>query len=133
MTHILIVDDTLANGRLAQTVLQKAGYIVTMVDNAEDALKFLAENHKQIDLVVSDIHMPQIDGFEFLKLLKSDTKYAQIPFAFLTLSMWSMEVKKQGLELGADAFIFRPMEARALVTEVESVLPEEKRVRSVQS
>lgn len=121
--HILVVDNRESNLDMLRILLEARGYKVTTSDNANDALAFLRAN--SVDLVVSDINMPDKDGFDFLRALKADPALRNQRFAFLTASFWTNKIKEEGLELGADAFIFRPADPRQLLREVEEALPPE--------
>lgn len=121
--HILVVDNRQPNLDLMRILLEARGYTVTTASNAKDAINFLKAH--PVDLIVSDINMPDKDGFEFIKDVKSDARLKQIRFAFVTASFWTIKIKEEGLKLGADKFIFRPADPRQLVAEVEDALPED--------
>jgi two-component system cell cycle response regulator len=123
---IMVVDNLEDQLFLARTVFESQGYTIVTCANADCALKHLAEN-KDIDLILSDINMPDKDGFDFIKEVRQNADWRSIPFVFLTASYWTDAVRREGLSLGATKFIFRPVEPRALVTEVEDALPPEKR------
>lgn len=123
--HLLVVDNLHDHLFVAKTLFEARGYRVSVEDSTNSALEFLANN--SVDVIVSDINMPGRDGFDFIKAVKADPKLANIPFVFLTASYWTDEVRKEGLEYGANKFVFRPLEVRALVTEIEDVIPAPKR------
>ena len=78
---ILVVDDDNMNLRIAQKML-KAKFQVDVVNSGEKALAFLKDGHP--DLILLDLHMPGMDGFEVMKLLQADDSYREIPVIFLT-------------------------------------------------
>lgn len=125
VAHILVVDNIPDHLYLARSLFEARGYVISTFSKADEALKFLRSN--SVDVIVSDINMPDKDGFEFLREVKADPALRQITFVLLTASYWTDQVRKDGLALGADKFLFRPFEPRVLVTEIEEVIPQEKR------
>jgi CheY-like chemotaxis protein len=132
MTRILVVDDMESHLYLAKSLLEPFGYEVILAAGQEEALQKLAKGDAQIDLILSDISMPKGTGFEFIQSVKADERLRNIPFVFITAAYWADADKQKGLSLGAAKFIFRPLEARAILTELEEVLPPEKRMSSSQ-
>lgn len=120
MTSILVVDDSYVNRELIRSTLEPFGYYVTLAASVEQGMAFA--RHFAFDLIISDLHMPGQDGFMFIKGLKSDPKLKQIPFAFLSSSVWADKDRQTGLSLGAVRFILRPIEPQALLREVEACL-----------
>ena len=99
---ILVVDDSITTRVLEQNILESVGYNVLVAEHGQEALNILAEN--SIDLVVSDVQMPNIDGFELTATLRESEKYGDMPVILVT-SLDSKEDETQGLEVGADAYI----------------------------
>ncbi len=124
-TRILVVDDKEAHRFLAKSLLEPFGYEVVLAGSHKDAIEILKQTD-EIDLILSDIAMPNSTGFEFIREVKAEPRFRDIPFVFISAIYWSEEDKRKGLQLGADKFIFRPLEARAILTELEEVLPPEK-------
>ena len=112
---ILIVDDETANIRLLSHTL-KPLYTVYSAANGQDALA-AAEKYLP-DLILLDIVMPEMDGFEVLTALKSSAKTNHIPVIFLT-SKNDPESETKGLNLGADDYIFKPFSQSLLLKRVE--------------
>ena len=79
---ILVVDDEPAYRLVLRTVLKDAGHDVVLAENGEDALKKLKEN--KIDLVISDIYMPLMDGIRFHKEVRALPEFATLPFLFVS-------------------------------------------------
>ena len=102
---ILVVDDDAANLRMASHILTAEGMRVSCLKSGEDALRFLQENRP--DLILLDIHMPEMDGFETIAAVRSNEKTADIPVIFLTADDDS-ETETQGLKAGAMDFIKKP-------------------------
>ncbi len=92
--------------------------IVEAVDGA-DALRRMA--YDEIDLVLTDINMPNMDGLKLVALLRANARTRNMPIIIITTE-GAEEDRQRGLELGADAYISKPVEADALVRRVEQVL-----------
>ncbi|HEY9791200.1 MAG TPA: response regulator [Candidatus Obscuribacterales bacterium] len=127
MTRILVVDDLESHLYLAKSLLEPFGYEVVVCNSHADAMNALA-TQGAFDLILSDIGMPGSTGFDFIKQVKADPRFRTIPFVFITATYWAEADKVKGMELGATKFIFRPLEARAILTEIEDVLQPEKRL-----
>jgi CheY-like chemotaxis protein len=76
------------------------------------------------DLILSDLHMPNRDGFSLLKTVKADERLSAVPFIFISSSVWGDKDRNLALELGAARFILRPIEPQALLAEIGVVLGE---------
>ncbi|ARJ68271.1 hypothetical protein WV31_20140 [Magnetospirillum sp. ME-1] len=101
---ILVVDDSLTTRTLEKSILEAHGYQVRL---AHDGLEGLGRlRAEQIDLIISDIQMPRLDGFGLLQAVKSDPALKSIPL-ILVSSLEAREDKERGLELGADAYVVK--------------------------
>ncbi|MBU4446588.1 MAG: response regulator transcription factor [Candidatus Marinimicrobia bacterium] len=116
---IAIVDDEPDILELVSIHLEKANYKTVKFDNAERFLTFLKE--KTPDLLILDLMLPDIDGIEVCKQLKSDKKTSYFPIIMLTAKGDEFD-KVLGLELGADDYITKPFSTRELVARVKAVL-----------
>jgi len=101
---ILIVDDSITTRTLERNILTTAGYNIRLALDGYEALSALAEG--PCDLVVSDLDMPRMDGFELTRQLKADGRYRDLPVILVT-SLDSTEDKAKGIEVGADAYIVK--------------------------
>jgi two-component system cell cycle response regulator len=128
---LLFVDNTAANIHLAQSLLEPLGYEILTAASALEGIE-LARRTKP-DLIVSDVHMPQQDGYDFHSMVQDDPNLANTPFVFLSSSVWSIREKEKALARGALKFISRPIESEALVAELEECLPPLKQARKAQS
>lgn len=117
--NILVVDDISLNVELLRTYLKSSGYSVYEAYDGEEALDMVVE--KKPDLILLDIMMPKINGFEVCKRLKSDLKTQFIPIVMVT-ALQSIEDKVQGIEAGADDFITKPFNKTELLARVKSLL-----------
>ncbi len=117
---ILAVDDTPSNLNLLRSILEPSGYEVIGVPTVDDALK-LAEKCPP-DLILADVHMPNKNGFDLILAAKTNPVLDSIPFIFLSSTGSEDDEKRQGIALGADLYIVRPIEPEALLAEIESCL-----------
>jgi diguanylate cyclase (GGDEF)-like protein len=118
--RVAVVDDDSSNLKLAGHILSKYNIRVTALRSGEALLEFLKNNKP--DLILLDIKMPGMDGFETMEKLKAmDEDIADIPVAFLTADE-NAESEKRGVELGAVDFIKKPFIPEVLVMRVKSIL-----------
>ncbi|MBZ0303319.1 MAG: response regulator [Anaerolineae bacterium] len=104
IVHILVVDDSITTRTLEKNILEAAGYHVTTAINGLEALKRLEE--QPIDLVVTDIQMPNLDGFGLTRQIREHPEHSRLPIILVT-SLESQEDREQGMEAGADAYIIK--------------------------
>jgi len=121
---ILNVDDRAANRYLLETLFRAGGYQVVSVSNGQEAIRKLES--EPFDLIISDILMPQMDGFQLCRAAKSHPCFKNIPFIFYTATYTDEKDKEFGLGLGADRFLVKPEEPKKLLDIVEEVLRERK-------
>lgn len=116
---ILIVDDEESIRLICEMALQQNGFRTVSLDNAQDALTQIQK--QPIDLVLSDVFMPRMSGFQFLAHLKNDPYYRTIPVIFLTAATDNEHIM-EGLELGAEDYISKPIRIKELIARVQMVL-----------
>ena len=116
---VLVVDDVGTNIRLIEAHLAKAGYRILTARDGEEALSRIEEDAP--DLVLLDVMMPRLDGFDTCSRIKNDPETQHIPVILLT-SLNSIEDKIKGQAAGADDFITKPFERVELLLRVESML-----------
>jgi two-component system chemotaxis sensor kinase CheA len=102
--HILVVDDSITTRTLEESVLSAAGYRVTTSVDGVDALRLVQQGG--IDLVVSDVEMPRLDGLGLTERLRATPTHAKLPIILVT-SLDKPEERIRGLEAGADAYIMK--------------------------
>jgi DNA-binding response OmpR family regulator len=117
--RIAVVDDEPDIIHLVSIHLKKAGFSVEGFLNGTSLLKSLSLSMP--DLVILDIMMPDFNGFEVCRMMKSDSRYSSIPIIMLTARGQEVD-KVTGLELGADDYLTKPFSPRELVARVKAVL-----------
>ena len=105
--------------RLLEFVLGRKGYDIHGVSTGKDAVEYLMSNRP--DLVILDVMMPGLDGYEVLSFIRSDDSLAGIPVVMLTARAQLDDIQK-GLSLGADAYLAKPFDPEELLSVVESVI-----------
>ncbi|HRD66637.1 MAG TPA: response regulator [Candidatus Competibacter sp.] len=116
---ILIVDDELRNIKLMTAILAAEPYEVLQATNGEQALLMI--NSHKIDLVLLDVMMPGINGFEVTQLIKNNPKTKHIPIILVT-ALDGQENKQKAKEAGADEFLTKPVNRIELITRIKSML-----------
>ena len=117
--HVLIVEDDIDVAEMLDAYFRVQGYDVTTVNWGEDALK--ACRDRRPDLVILDIRLPDIDGYEVARQLRGTRRTEDIPIIFLTEKR-SRSDRLQGLELGADDYITKPFDIQELRLRVRNAL-----------
>lgn len=124
--NILLVEDNQELLVFIQKRLLTAGYKVFTAMSGLDAITILEEQH--IDIIVTDIMMPEMDGNEFLHHIKEDFRYSHIPVIVLTAKT-NLQDKLEGLEAGADYYIEKPFSFEYLLVSINSLLKNRDRIR----
>ncbi len=127
---ILLVEDDEDILLITARTLEIQGYEVITAINGIDALKLLEESEKLPDLIISDIMMPGMDGYDFFKNVSNDIKLSQIPFIFLT-AFSAPEDVRFGKMLGVDDYVTKPIKREDLYATIEGKLIRNKKIRSV--
>jgi two-component system cell cycle response regulator len=115
---VLVVDNSQANINLSRSILESFGYRIIAANGVDEAMTVLQT--RRPDMILSDLHMPVKDGFDFIKLIKADEELRTIPFVLISSTVWGDKERVRGLSLGAARFIIRPLEPQALVDQIES-------------
>ncbi|MFN2436034.1 MAG: response regulator, partial [Desulfotignum sp.] len=124
MKTILIVDDIKVNLKILEVLLTRNGYEVLSAESAQDALLMLQKH--PCDLVLSDIQMPEIDGFQFCRLCQLDETLWHIPFVFYTATQDITHTRHQARKVGARAVVIKPAEPARLLKTIGMVLAREQ-------
>ncbi|MCW8904690.1 response regulator transcription factor [Sedimenticola sp.] len=117
--HILIVDDEKNIAISVDYLLRREGYRVSVAHDGEEGLRLIRSDRP--DLVLLDIMMPKLNGFQVCEAVRQDPALAGIRIVMLTAKGRDAE-KEKGLALGADAYITKPFSTRELVSQVKALL-----------
>lgn len=117
---ILAVDNSPENLSVLRCTFDPLGYQLITVDNVAEALRLARQSPP--DLILSDLHMPKQNGFDFIKAVHDDPVLSSIPFVFISSTSWHCDRMDEIGFAGAARFIQRPIEPRALIAEIEACL-----------
>jgi CheY-like chemotaxis protein len=117
---ILVVDNSHQNLEFADSLLGSIGYRVVLARDMASGLS--AAKTWVPDLIISDVHMPNADGFEFIKAVKKDERLRNVPFVFLSSSIEPDQEVSRGMACGADDFVCRPIEPQKLIEAISACL-----------
>ena len=117
--QLLLVDDEPGLREAVKDYLETSNFNVQVASNANDAWDWMQQNTP--DLVISDIMMPQVDVYQFLKQLRDDTRFKTLPVIFLTAKGMTGD-RIQGYQAGVDAFLPKHFDPDELVAIVENLL-----------
>ena len=117
--QLLLVDDEPGLREAVQAYLEDSGFAVAVASNARDGLELARQ--KLPDLVITDIMMPQVDGYQFLKLLREEPQFKSLPVVFLTARGMTSD-RILGYNAGCDAYLSKPFDPDELVAIVENLL-----------
>ena len=115
---IMTVDDSTSMRQMVRATLQSAGYDVVEAADGEDALQFARDN--AVDLVISDVNMPRMDGITLVSQLRSLPAYRLTPLLLLTTES-SQEKKLEGKRAGATGWIVKPFNPAQLLTTLDKL------------
>jgi DNA-binding response OmpR family regulator len=121
MKKILVIEDNADQRIMISLFLRAENFEVTLAENGRVGLE-LARKIKP-DLILSDIHMPELDGYEVLKALREDVATANIKFIFVTSEV-DVEAYCLALELGADDYLTKPLNLKHLLQAIALQLPQ---------
>jgi len=123
---ILIVEDNLELLMLMKQLL-RTQYHVYIARNGTEALKIIKQ--KELDLIVSDVMMPEMDGYELTRRIKKDTNYNHLPIILLTAKTQE-EDEQEALRSGADEYLTKPFRLSALKLHIDNIIENRKRIQS---
>ena len=127
--HILIVDDVLSNILVLKNILIKKGYKVSSVQSGKDTLSFV--KNQQPDLILLDVMMPDMDGYEVCKRLKNSA-FAKVPIIFVTAKFDELDIK-YGYTVGGEDYIRKPILKEELLARVKIILEKNQFLSSLQT
>ncbi len=118
--HILIVDDSKTVRNLVAFIMKKEGFKVTTAEDGLDGLeKLYSLNY--VDLIVSDVNMPRMDGLTFIKTVREQESYRDIPIVVLSTEGQDKDIQT-GLTVGANLYMVKPAQPEKLVRNVKMLL-----------
>lgn len=126
--QLLLVDDEPGLREAVKDYLEESGFKVQVASNAREGWELMQQNTPE--LVISDIMMPQVDGYQFLKQLREDPRFASLPVIFLTAKGMTSD-RIQGYQAGVDGYLPKPFDPDELVAIVENLLA--RRVNTTQT
>ena len=118
---ILYIEDNPINRILIMRVLNAEGYSVSFAENGNEALANLEQN--EYDLILMDINLPDIDGYELTSILRQNPKFQGTPIIALTANVMKGD-RERSLESGCDGYIQKPIDVDALPRQIEVFLKE---------
>ncbi|CCH65692.1 two-component response regulator [Richelia intracellularis HM01] len=117
--QLLLVDDEPGLREAVKEYLQESGFNVQVASNASEGWEMLQQMTPE--LVISDVMMPQVDGYQFLKQMREDKRFQSLPVIFLTAKGMTND-RIQGYQAGVDAYIPKPFDPEELIAVVENLL-----------
>ncbi len=118
--HILIVDDSKTVRNLVAFIMKKEGFKVTTAEDGLDGLEKLY-SASEVDLIVSDVNMPRMDGLTFIKTVREQDAYKDIPIVVLSTEGQDKDIQT-GLTVGANLYMVKPAQPEKLVRNVKMLL-----------
>ncbi len=118
--NILIVDDSKTVRNLVAFIMKKEGFKVTTAEDGLDGLEKLYASDS-IDLIISDVNMPRMDGFTFIKSVRDQDAYKDIPIIVLSTEGQEKDIQT-GLGLGANLYMVKPAQPEKMVKNVKMLL-----------
>lgn len=117
--NVLLVDDEPGLREAVQAYLEDSGFTVRVASNAKEGWELL--QHQTPDVLISDIMMPQVDGYQFLKQVREDVRFKSLPVVFLTARGMTSD-RIQGYTAGCDAYLPKPFDPEELVAIVGNLV-----------
>ena len=118
--HILIVDDSKTERNLVAFILKAEGFKVTTAEDGLDGLEKLYAM-ESVDLILSDINMPRMDGFTFIAQVREQDIYKDIPIIILSTEGEERDIQK-GIQLGANLYMVKPAQPEKMVRNIKMLL-----------
>ena len=119
--HILVVDDSKTVRNLVAFILKKEGFKVTTAENGLDGLEKLYSAPEKIDLIISDVNMPKMDGFTYIKTVREQEAYRDTPIVVLSTEGQEKDIQ-EGMNLGANLYLVKPAQPEKLLKNIKMLL-----------
>ncbi|MDY7002193.1 MAG: response regulator [Thermodesulfobacteriota bacterium] len=118
--NILIIDDSKTVRNLVAFIMKKEGFAVTVAEDGLDGLEKLYSLEK-VDLIISDVNMPRMDGFTFIKTVREQETYRDVPIIVLSTEGREEDIQT-GIGLGANLYMVKPAQPEQMVKNVKMLL-----------
>lgn len=118
--HILIVDDSKTVRNLVAFIMKKEGFKVTTAEDGLDGLEKLY-SAEHVDLIISDVNMPRMDGFTFIKTVREQEAYRDLPIVVLSTEGQEKDIQ-MGMSLGANLYMVKPAQPEKMVKNIKMLL-----------
>ncbi len=118
---ILIVDDSPTIVKFVSFSLRNQGFKVLTACDGMDAIEKISNHPTPVDLIITDLNMPNVDGYEFISTLRRNNRYHDIPIIILSSEEEEAD-KKRGIEAGASSYLVKPFKSSILLREVSKYL-----------
>ena len=112
---VMVVDDSVAIRKFVMFALRAQGLTVVTAQDGMEALEKLA--HTSVDLVVTDLNMPKLDGYGLVRAIRADREYAELPVIILS-SLSDERDKAEGFRLGANSYLVKPFDQKRIQYEI---------------
>jgi two-component system, chemotaxis family, chemotaxis protein CheY len=116
---ILTVDDSMSVRKFIALALKSGGYRVISAVDGMDALEILPK--EKVDLVITDLNMPNVDGFELVRTIRENSSYGNLPIIILS-SLADTQYIERGMQAGANSYIVKPFNMKKIQYEVSKYL-----------
>ncbi|MCK5127732.1 MAG: response regulator [candidate division Zixibacteria bacterium] len=122
MEHtVLVVDDSPTIVKFVSFSLKNSGFSVLTASDGMDAIEKLSSHTEDIDLIITDLNMPNVDGYELISTLRRNSKYKDIPIIILSSEEEECD-KQRGIEVGASSYLVKPFKSTILLREISKYL-----------
>ncbi|MEZ5359463.1 MAG: response regulator [Candidatus Zixiibacteriota bacterium] len=122
MEHtVLVVDDSPTIVKFVSFSLKNNGFNVLTASDGMDAIEKISSHTKPIDLIITDLNMPNVDGYELISTLRRNSKYREIPIIILSSEEEEAD-KQRGIEVGASSYLVKPFKSTILLREISKYL-----------
>ena len=117
--NLLVIDDSKTTRKFLTFVLKEGGYNVIAAENGIEALELLSSI--DVDMIITDLNMPQMDGLEFIRTIRENDAYQKMPILLVTTE-GEERGEKQGEKAGATAYLEKPLEPESLLSKVKELI-----------
>lgn len=118
---ILIVDDSSSVLKFVAFGLRNSGFRVLTASDGMDAIEKMSQTEEKIDMIVTDLNMPNMDGYELIATLRQNPSYRETPVIILSSEEGEADIKR-GLEVGANSYLIKPFKSEVMINEVKKYI-----------